>query len=99
MTTIGVTGAIPNLGFAMHLTSGLKRTQKLEQHFIPTLMPLVVRIYVTKNNIFKLSDEFLNALRDTIKASHLMDARGHAVEVEAAFRKMWRKWCAGVTQQ
>lgn len=32
-------------------------------------------------------------LRDTIRSSHILDARGHAAEVEAAYRKIWRQWC------
>ncbi|NQV99220.1 MAG: tetratricopeptide repeat protein, partial [Rhodospirillales bacterium] len=32
-------------------------------------------------------------LRDTIKTSHIMDARGCTADIEMAYRKMWRKWC------
>ena len=37
-------------------------------------------------------------MRDTMRGSHLMDARGHVAAVEAAYRKMWRKWCEGVSR-
>jgi len=33
-------------------------------------------------------------LRDGLLASPLMDARGFADRVEAAFRDVWRRWCA-----
>lgn len=33
-------------------------------------------------------------LRQTIKASPIMDARGHRAAVEGVFRKMWHTWCA-----
>ncbi len=32
-------------------------------------------------------------MRDTIRASHIMDVREHAASVEDALRKMWRTWC------
>jgi protein O-GlcNAc transferase len=36
-------------------------------------------------------------LRDTVRCSNLMDARGRAADVEAAYRDMWRRWCDGKT--
>ncbi|NQU57052.1 MAG: tetratricopeptide repeat protein [Rhodospirillales bacterium] len=42
-------------------------------------------------------DFLRRTLRETLKASPIMDARGRANEVEVAFRKMWQKWC--VTQE
>ena len=34
-------------------------------------------------------------LRDRMKRSPLMDAPRFARNVEAAYREMWRRWCAG----
>ena len=39
-----------------------------------------------------------HTMRDTIKASHILDARGCAADIEAAYRKMWRAWCEGVSR-
>jgi predicted O-linked N-acetylglucosamine transferase (SPINDLY family) len=33
-------------------------------------------------------------LRTRVAASPLTDARGFARDVEAAYREMWRQWCA-----
>lgn len=35
-----------------------------------------------------------NGLRDRVKASPLMDQERFALNMEAAYREMWRKWCA-----
>ncbi len=35
-------------------------------------------------------------LRDMTTASPLCDARGFATAIEAAYREMWRRWCASV---
>ena len=34
------------------------------------------------------------SLRETMRNSPLMDAAGFALDMESAFRKMWRTWCA-----
>ncbi len=35
-----------------------------------------------------------SALRDQMQVSHLMNGKQFAAEVEEAFRRMWRTWCA-----
>ncbi len=39
--------------------------------------------------------ELRRMLRQRMRASPLMDARRFARDIEAAYRKMWRSWCAG----
>ena len=38
--------------------------------------------------------EYRQTLRQKMKASALLDGRGFAREVEGAYRRMWRDWCA-----
>ena len=33
------------------------------------------------------------SLRERMRSSPLMDAKGYAADVEAAFRRMWTTWC------
>ncbi len=39
-------------------------------------------------------DSLRATMRTTMAAAPVLDARGHATDIEAAFRKMWRSWCA-----
>ena len=41
-------------------------------------------------------DALRTSLRERMRASRLMDAPAHAAVVEAAYRQMWRDWCATV---
>lgn len=38
------------------------------------------------------------SLRERMQKSALMDARGFTAQLEAAYRQMWRRWCAGAPQ-
>ena len=38
-------------------------------------------------------------LRERMRASPLMDAPRFARNIEAAYREMWRRWCATATRQ
>jgi predicted O-linked N-acetylglucosamine transferase (SPINDLY family) len=40
--------------------------------------------------------EIKAALRDDVRASPLSDEVGFARAVEASYRAMWRRWCAGL---
>jgi len=42
--------------------------------------------------------ELRAGLRDRLRASPLLNASSFARNVEAAYREMWRRWCAGVSQ-
>lgn len=37
--------------------------------------------------------ELRRGMRDTIRASDIMDARARAADVESAYRKIWHEWC------
>ncbi len=39
---------------------------------------------------------YRNSLRSALKASSLLDSSPHVVELEEAYRTMWRRWCAGM---
>jgi predicted O-linked N-acetylglucosamine transferase (SPINDLY family) len=53
-----------------------------------------VAIAVTlANNLPRLA-ELRRTLRERMKASPLMDAPRFARNVEAAYRDVWRRWCA-----
>jgi protein O-GlcNAc transferase len=54
-----------------------------------------VRIARELANDSKRVAEIRGGLRERMKASALMDSKGFAMDVEKAYREMWRGWCAG----
>ena len=40
-----------------------------------------------------------SGLREKMKASPLMDSKRFAADIEAAYRQMWRAWCAQQARQ
>lgn len=44
-------------------------------------------------------DTLTRSLRAQLESSPLMDAAGFAEKVEAAYRRMWRRWCAEADEQ
>jgi len=44
---------------------------------------------------FERMAEIRSGLRGRMKSSALMDAKQFAMDVEKAYREMWRRWCAG----
>jgi predicted O-linked N-acetylglucosamine transferase (SPINDLY family) len=42
---------------------------------------------------------YRNTLRPALKASSLLDASSHVVELEEAYSTMWRRWCAGMVPE
>jgi predicted O-linked N-acetylglucosamine transferase (SPINDLY family) len=42
--------------------------------------------------------ELCSTLRGQMEASPLRDATGHARDIEAAYRQMWRRWCDNCTK-
>jgi predicted O-linked N-acetylglucosamine transferase (SPINDLY family) len=52
------------------------------------------RIAVDLANDLPRLRELRSTLRDRMATSPLMDGKQFARDVEAAFRTMWRKWCA-----
>jgi len=39
------------------------------------------------------------SLRSRLQASPVMDAAGFTRDLEAAYRRMWERWCSGLTAQ
>ncbi len=53
-----------------------------------------LRIAVDLINDRQRLDSLRTTMRTTMAAAPVLDASGHAADIEAAFRKMWRTWCA-----
>ncbi len=54
-----------------------------------------VEIALSLANDFEWLQQLRSTLRARMEASPLRDAKGHAHEIDAAFRKMWQQWLEG----
>ncbi len=54
-----------------------------------------VEIAASLANDLPRRNELRSTLRDRLDRSPLRDAKGYARDMEAAYRTMWREWCAG----
>ena len=82
--------------FIHRMSEAALRTAGLDHLVARSTVDYVAKAVAVAGDPARLA-EMRQSLRDTVAASPLCDAEGFTRNLEAAFRRMWRDWCAGRT--